>query len=121
MGLAVCCGGRAGGCHLTCEILTVVTVTHLDQSCQITAHGCIVQIEFLSVFPVDFIETVNIGLVHLLIGGSCHTFETVVITAVYQHLSTGDLDHVSVGTGLTVLIVGIDDGSLLDFHIHDLG
>ena len=121
MGLAVCRGRRAGGGHLSGEILAVVAVTHLDQSCQITAHGCIVQVELLPVRPVDFIETVDIGLVYFLIGGSCHTFETVVITAVYQHLASGDLDHVSVGTGLTVLIVGIDDRCLFDLHVHDLG
>ena len=121
MGLAVCRGRRAGGGHLSGEILAVVTVTHLDQSRQITAHGCIVQVELLPVRPVDFIETVDIGLVYFLIGGSCHTFETVVITAVYQHLASGDLDHVSVGTGLTVLIVGIDDRCLFDLHVHYLG
>ena len=120
MCLAVHRGG-SGSCHLSAEILAVVTVTHLDQSCQITAHGCIVQVELLPVRPIDLIETVNVCLVDLLVGSSRHAFQTVIITAVHQHLSACDLDHISVGSSLTVLVVGIDDRSLLDFHIHDLG
>ena len=121
MGLAVCIRCRTGGSDLSGEILSVVAVTHLYQSGQISTHRRVVQIKRLSVRPVNIIETVNICLIDLLVGSSRHAFQTVIITAVHQHLSACDLDHISVGSGLTVLVVGIDDRSLLDFHIHDLG
>ena len=119
--------------HTSAEVLIIITVTHLDQACQLTVGmlGIYVQgITFLAVIigrPVTFIsckiyiiEAGNIGLVNLYLRLTCYTGKGMIGIGIYQRLSA-DLDYISAAAGISVSIVKVYHVLLFRFHINNLG
>ena len=106
--------------NISRKIFAVISVPHIHQASQRTAHGSIVEIEFGSVCPVDIIESVHIGLVHLLIRRPGHALHPVILVPVHKHLTAGDLDYETMRLSLTGGVIGIHKGSLRDLHVHNL-
>ncbi len=106
------CGGSV-------EVFAVVSVAHLNQPAQDTAHGGVIQTEFQSVAPLKVVKSVHIGLIHLLLIRARHADQSLVIIHIHQRLSARNLYHKSVGRRLISLFV--QNGQLLRLHIHNGG
>ena len=105
---------------LSGKILVVIAVTHFHQALQRTSHGCIMQMKTGPVLPLYIIQPVDVCLVHLLIGGSCHTFQLIVVVPVHQSLPSGNFHDKACSSGIPVQIVRVTYFRLYGFHIHNL-
>ena len=105
---------------LSCKVLGIVAIPHLDQTSECAAHSSVVQIELLTILPVDIVQTVNIRLVDLLVARPRNTFQSVVLAVVNECLSARYPHNKAVCAGLTVRLVRVGDRNLLRLHIDHL-
>ena len=103
----------AGSRHRTGKTLDIIAVAHFHQSLQASAQGSVIQVKLLSVRPDYIVKTVNIGLVYLFIGSSCHAGKLSAVVAVHQHLAAVNSGDKAVGSGLSFRVVGIHNRVLL--------